>query len=59
MKAFGKGMSEKDLEKPPRRPGGRTGAGDAWTRIGPFWLEGGPLEPADNAVLDPETNLKK
>ncbi|CAM9127401.1 unnamed protein product, partial [Sphacelaria rigidula] len=30
MKAFGKGMTAKDLEKPPRRPGGRPGSKESW-----------------------------
>lgn len=59
MKAFGKGMTPKDLEKPPRRPGGRPGGNESWVRIGPFWLEGGPLDTVDAAVLDPETKQRK
>lgn len=59
MKAFGKGMTAKDLEKPPRRPGGRPGSKESWVRIGPFWLEGGPLDPVDAAELDPETKQRR
>lgn len=59
MKAYGKGLNSGDLEKPPRRPGGRGGSNDPWVRVGPFWLEGGALEPVDTAVMDPETKQRK
>ncbi|CAB1097867.1 unnamed protein product [Ectocarpus sp. CCAP 1310/34] len=59
LRAFGKGMGAKDLEKPPRRPGGRASSNASWVRIGPFWLEGGPHDPIDEAELDPETNQRR
>ncbi|CAN0109706.1 unnamed protein product [Ectocarpus sp. 6 AP-2014] len=59
LRAFGKGMSAKDLEKPPRRPGGRASSSAPWVRIGPFWLEGGPHDPVDAAELDPTTNQRR
>lgn len=52
-------MTAKDLEKPPRRPGGRGSGSSSWVRIGPFWLEGGPLEPVDAAQLDPNTKQRR
>eukprot|EP00903_Cladosiphon_okamuranus_P014927 g13820.t2 len=59
LRAFGKGMAAKDLEKPPRRPGGRGASAAPWVRIGPFWLEGGPLDPVDAAQLDPNTKQRR
>lgn len=59
LRAFGKGMTPKDLEKPPRRPGGRGSTNAPWVRIGPFWLEGGPLDPVDAAQLDPATKQRR
>lgn len=59
LRAFGKGMTPKDLEKPPRRPGGRGAANAAWIRIGPFWLEGGSLESVDTAELDDTTKQRR
>ncbi|CAM9377533.1 unnamed protein product, partial [Scytosiphon promiscuus] len=62
LRAFGKGMTSKDLEKPPRRPGGRAATGTnaaPWVRIGTFWLEGGPLDTVDAAELDPDTKQRR
>ena len=37
-----------ELEKPPRRPGGRAGGGaDDWVLIAPFWLRSGPEPRVD------------
>lgn len=52
-------MTAKDLEKPPRRPGGRGAANAPWVRIGPFWLEGGPLDPVDAAQMDAATKQRR
>lgn len=59
LRAFGKGLTAKDLEKPPRRPGGRGLSNAPWVRIGPFWLEGGPIPPVDAAQLDPVTKQRR
>lgn len=59
LRAFGKGISAKDLEKPPRRPGGRASSIARWVRIGPFWLKGGPNDPVDAAELDLTTNQRR
>ena len=59
VKAFGKDLTVKDLDKPPRRPGGRGGGSDPWVVIGPFWLEGGPLDPVDAAQLDACTKQRR
>ena len=59
LRAFGKDMTAKDLEKPPRRPGGRGASSFPWVRIGPFWLEGGPIEPVDAAKMDPTSKQRR
>lgn len=59
LKAFGTDMTSKDLEKPPRRPGGRGASSAPWVRIGPFWLEGGGIEAVDAAKMDPETKQRR
>lgn len=59
LRAFGKDMTAKDLEKPPRRPGGRGASTSPWVRIGPFWLEGGPIDPIDAAKMDPDTKQRR
>lgn len=59
LKAFGNGVTAKDLNKPPRRPGGRSGGRDPWILVGPFWLEGGPLDPVDAAQLDVTTKQRR
>lgn len=59
MKAVGQGLKPADLEKPPRRPGGRPGSKEPWVLIGPFWLRGGPLDPVDFADLNSETKQRR
>ncbi len=39
--------SEKDLNSPPTRPGGKKSQADDWVLVKPFWLKAGPLKIID------------
>lgn len=45
-------MSNKDMDFPPPRPGGKASKNGEWTLLKPFWLLSGPLPSVDWSIRD-------
>lgn len=56
--SFAKGLKPKELNHPPRRPGGRRAGTDDFVCVEQYWLRRGSEEPRDPAVPNAQGELE-